>query len=268
MHYMDQFKSKKIIITGGSSGIGLAIARELSKAGAKLVLIGRNLEKLEKAKTELTSESNSKIEVYPLDIGNKQEVEKAVKKIAEEISGIDILINNAGTNISGRFENISVEEHEEVMRTNFLGTLYMTKFALPYIQKSNAGHIAFISSIAGYTGLIGFTAYSPSKFAMSGLAEAIRMELIKDNINVTLMYPPDTETPLLERENIKKLPETKKLSKNAKLVSPEFVAKKLLKAMTKKQFAVYCNVESRFISVLKGISPSLYNKIVDYIAFK
>jgi 3-dehydrosphinganine reductase len=265
-----RFKNKNVLITGGSSGIGLAIAKEFGKYGANLYLIARNPERLKNAKREIFDSipEAGNVVVFPIDVSVQKEVENAVQTIIEQHDGIDILINNAGISICGRLEDHSSAEHEKVLRINYLGVLYTLQAVYPHLKTKPGSHIGFVSSVAGYLGVFGFSAYAASKFAVTGLAESIRNEAKDYGIGVTMIYPPDTDTPMYHNEMESKLPECIALSESAKLVQPEEVAQKFLKGILKNKFEVFCNTESRMIRMLRFVFPNVYFKAVDNIIEK
>ena len=125
------------------------------------------------------------------------------------------------------------------------------------------GRIAFVCSVAGYIGLIGYTAYTPSKFAMTGLAECLRMEGKRDGIKVSILYPGDTRTPLLEYEHQHALPETLEINKGIKVKDPDEVARLFQKGVESGKFEIYCDVESRFYRIFKTLMPNLFYRIID-----
>lgn len=260
------FANKNIIVTGGSSGIGLELAGQLLSNGAHLFLIARNKQKLELAQAHLLQlYPNSKIAFFCCDVSNAHDITKTIAEIGNT-AGIDIVVNSAGITACGSFESVSIEDHVRVLETNYLGSYYTSLAALPFLKKSK-GNMCFVSSVAGYTGLIGYSAYAPSKFAITALAETLRMELKPYKINVSIIFPPDTETPMLEYERKHTLPESLRLSKNANVIKAATVAKHIQKGIQKGQFEIYCNIESKLIKLLKNLIPSLYYVIVDKIAF-
>ena len=265
-----RFKNKNVLITGGSSGIGLAVAKEFGKNGANLFLIARNSERLKSAKNDISTSipQVGKIELFPIDVSVQKEVEQAVQTIIEKHGGVDILINNAGISFCGRVEDQSSEQHEKLLKINYLGTLYSLKAVYPHLKTKPGSHIGFVSSVAGYLGVFGFSAYAASKFAMTGLAESIRNEAKDYEIGVTVIYPPDTDTPMYHQDIDSKLPECIALSENAKLVQPEEVARKFLKGILKNKFEVFCNTESRLIRMLRFVLPRVYFRAVDGIIEK
>lgn len=264
------FKNKNVLITGGSSGIGLATAKEFGKLGANLFLIARSAERLEKARNEIlaTVPQSGKVVVFPIDISNQEKIETTVFFIIEQHGGIDVLINSAGISICGRLEDHSPEDHENVLRINYLGMLYTLKTVYPHMKNKPGSHIGFVSSVAGYLGVFGFSAYAASKFALTGLAESIRNEAKDYGIGVTVIYPPDTDTPMYHQDIDSKLPECIALSANAKLVQPEEVAQKFVNGILKGRFEVFCNLESRLIRMLRFVLPNVYFKAVDRVIEK
>jgi 3-dehydrosphinganine reductase len=265
---MREFKHKNIIITGGSSGIGFAIAKEFARLGANLFLLARNIENLHKAKTKIHQlfDQNLQISVYSVDVSKKDEITSVITQIGNEF-GIDLLINNAGIGGNVRFEEVSLERLQYTMDLNYWACVYATKAAWKYL-KASKGHLGYVSSLAGYTGIYGFSNYSPTKFAITGFAEVIRMEAKDVGIGVTVLYPPDTDTPMMTDERRTPLPETEALSKGAKLMSPEEVAERFLRGIQQNRFEVLCNSQSHLVRVLKGTFPRIYFRILDKIVQK
>ncbi len=262
-------QNKVVVITGGSSGIGYATAENLLEKGATVCLIARNENKLKQSVENLKKKNaNAPVQYYACDVTDYEQVKSIIQKIAEVNKGIDWVINNAGIGESGRFESQPVEVMHKVMNTNYWGPAYVTLATLPYLKKSKGAAIAYVSSVAGYVGLFGYTHYVPSKFAMTGLAECLRMEFMDYNIPVTVIYPPDTHTPMYEREQQQTLPECKALSATAKVVEPDFVAKKFVDGIMKSRFEIYCNGESKLVRILRGVAPKLFFGQVDGIVKK
>lgn len=185
-------KNKVVIITGASSGIGKALAFEFGGAGAHIIITGRNLEKLNEVAQELRAKNIDTLAIQA-DVSQEADNEKMVKEVIAKYDKIDILINNAGISMRALFEDLDLSVIRQVMEINFFGTVYATKYALPYILKSQ-GSIVAISSIAGYRGLPGRTGYSASKFAMHGFMESLRTELLKKNVHVLLACPGFTKS--------------------------------------------------------------------------
>jgi 3-dehydrosphinganine reductase len=153
-----------------------------------------------------------------------------------------------------------VEDLERCVAINYYGSVYASKAAWPWLKKTK-GQLSFVSSVAGYIGLIGFSSYAPTKFAVTGLAECLWMEGKDDGIRVSIIYPPDTDTPMLQYEHEHGLLETLELSKNIKVKSPEAVARIYLRGLQKNKFEIYCDFESRALRWFKTSFPSLSRAI-------
>lgn len=176
-----------VIITGGSSGIGKAIAFEFGKNGYTVVITGRNPQNLAQTEKELL-DKHIKAKGIVCDSASEEETREMVQEVVDTYGGIDILINNAGISMRSMFEDVQMEVLKQVMDINFWGTVYATQAALPYI-KNRKGGIIGISSIAGYRGLPVRSGYSASKFAMNGFLEALRTELIGTGVHVLTACP-------------------------------------------------------------------------------
>jgi short-subunit dehydrogenase len=179
--------NKVIIITGGSSGIGKALAFHYGLLGARVVITGRNKEKLQETTVELQKAGISIVGI-PCDSSIEKETRLMVEQVKERFGQIDLLINNAGISMRSMFEDVSVDVLKTVMDINFWGTVYATQAALPYLKESKGGIIG-ISSIAGYRGLPVRSGYSASKFAMNGFLEALRTELLHSGVHVLIACP-------------------------------------------------------------------------------
>lgn len=264
---MNRFLHQNILITGGSTGIGLAIAREFAKLGGRLFLLARSQDQLNGAAASLKQEfPQIQIKTYSVDIADRQRVTEVIQEIGDRHGGIHTIINNAGISGQGRFEDQSLDKLHQVMEVNYFGSLHVIKAAWPYLKQAREGHIGFVSSVAGYIGLIGFSTYTPTKFALSGLAECLRMEAKNEGIGVTIVYPPDTKTDLLDRERKNALPETIALSKRASLLETGEVAAAFVRGIRKNRFEVYCNLESVWIRRFRILFPRIYFLVVDRIA--
>jgi len=175
-------KDKVVIITGGSSGIGKALAAEFGLQGSKILITGRNQEDLDKTVNELQGKGIL-IVGFRADVSVEEDNEKMAAEAIRKFGAIDVLINNAGISMRALFEEADVEVIKKVMNINFLGVVYATKYCMPEIIR-NKGSIIGISSIAGFRGLPGRTGYSASKFALNGFLEALRLELAPKGTHV------------------------------------------------------------------------------------
>ncbi|CAH2084767.1 unnamed protein product [Euphydryas editha] len=238
-------KSRHVVITGGSSGIGKAVAIEAAKLGAHVTVVGRDLQKLILSVTEITSHcipySGQKIQYVSLDVTADYDlIEKSLSKLEADIGPIFMLINCAGMCICGQFEKMKVEDIKQMIDLNYFGTAYPTRYVLPGMKKRNEGSIVFVSTEAALLGIYGYSAYGAAKWAVRGLAESIFMELVGTNVRLTLAFPPDTDTPGFKNEELTKPKETKLISGSGGLHTPEEVGSKMLKdAMKGKAYSVF-----------------------------
>lgn len=250
-----------VVITGGSSGIGKAVAAEVLKVGASVTILARNQDRLREAKVELeqyiTEKSHQKILCISVDVSKDfTSVEKAIKEAVDTLGPCDMLVNCAGQSFAGTFEDTNVAEFKRLIDVNLLGTVYATKACLPYMKKQKRGRIVFISSQAGQIGLFGYTAYCSSKFALRGFAEALQMEVKPYNIYVTTNFPPDTNTPGLHSEDETKPKETRLISETSGLFEPEDVAKIIVADAKNAVFLSSVGVDGYMLSILTaGASP-------------
>ena len=181
------FKDKVIIITGASSGIGLATARLFAGMGAKLSLAARSIDRLESLASELTDD-RSRILCIKTDVSVEEDCRRLIEETVRRFGKIDILINNAGISMRAPFMDVNLEVIKKLMNVNFWGTVHCTKYALPEILKSK-GSIAGIISTAGYVAIPGRTGYVTSKYAIRGFLETLRIEHLNDGINILVFAP-------------------------------------------------------------------------------
>ena len=181
------FKDKVIIITGASSGIGLATARLFAGMGAKLSLAARSIDILESLASELTDD-RSRILCIKTDVSVEEDCRRLIEETVRRFGKIDILINNAGISMRAPFLDVNLEVIKKLMNVNFWGTVYCTKYALPEILKTK-GSIAGVISTAGYVAIPGRTGYVTSKYAIRGFLETLRIEHLNDGINILVFAP-------------------------------------------------------------------------------
>ena len=191
---MEFFRNKTILITGASSGIGKATALRLAHYGAQIALAARNREALEQVRGEIEQTGATAI-ITPTDVTDAEQVRAAVEATVAHFGKLDILLASAGLSMRAYFDGSRLDAMEKVMRVNFFGTLYATHFALPYIKKSR-GSLVAISSLTGKRGIPSYSIYGASKFAIQGLYESLRLELMPDGVHVGVVSPAFVATPL------------------------------------------------------------------------
>lgn len=182
------FLGKRIVITGGSRGLGLAIARRLTREGAILALIARDGEELARAKNDL-EERGAVVSTWRCDVTNDSAVQSVIKTIGDSLGGIDILINNAGEIVVGPLISMTHKDFENALNIHFWSPLFVTLAALPYLKRQDSARIANIASIGGKIAVPHLGPYCVSKFALVGLSDVLRAELASEKIYVTTVTP-------------------------------------------------------------------------------
>jgi NAD(P)-dependent dehydrogenase (short-subunit alcohol dehydrogenase family) len=182
------FRGRSVVITGGSRGLGLLVARQLADEGARITIAARDQAELERARDELTARG-AQVDIAVCDVGVRSEAERLIRDVVDRTGGIDVLINNAGVIKVGPLEHMQVQDFEEAMAVHFWGPLHTMLAAIPVMQRQGAGRIVNISSIGGRIGVPHLTPYCASKFALAGLSDSVRGELAKDGIFVTTVSP-------------------------------------------------------------------------------
>lgn len=194
-------KDKVVIITGGTSGIGKALAVQFGIRGSKILVTGRDKTELDKTIWELTDQGIT-ITAFQADVSKEEDNRRMAEEAIRKYGRIDILINNAGISMRALFEEVELDVIRKVMDINFYGVVYATKYCLPEIKKNN-GSIIGISSIAGFRGLPGRAGYSASKFALNGFLEVLRTELLKTGVHVLTACPGFTSTNIRKKSLVK-----------------------------------------------------------------
>lgn len=259
----DLFTDKNIYITGGSSGIGLAAAEQAAAAGARVMIFARNEDRLQRAieKIQAAGGQGQKIACQALDVTDPVETEAVFAKAVSAFGPPDILINSAGRARPDYFENINAGHFEATLKLNLFGTRNAVAAALPHMRRG--GYIVNVSSVAGLIGVFGYTDYSASKFAVVGFSEALRAELRPKGITVSVLCPPDTDTPGLEAENETKPAETRAISANARTIPAETVASALMKGMVKKHFLIIPGFDARLSVLAKRLMPGVVEWVMN-----
>jgi NAD(P)-dependent dehydrogenase (short-subunit alcohol dehydrogenase family) len=267
---MEKFENKLVYITGGSSGIGLDVARQLAQRGADIVLFARNRENLEKALHEIEKNKkreSQKIRCMSLDVQNDDNVRQVMKQAVGEFGIPDILINSAGVGHSDYFENITYGTFDAVIKTNLYGTRNVIASLLPHM-KQKGGVIVITSSLAGLVGIYGYTAYGTSKFALVGFSESLRAELKPHGIRVCIVCPPEVDTPLVIHESKTIPPEARAVKNMGGLLKPEFVARRIIRGIQRKKYMIIPGFLANFMYYLQRFSPGwIFRLSSDFIAW-
>jgi len=253
---MNKFKDKVVIITGASSGIGEAVAREFARNGSRVVMAARSESKLEEIADDIRS-SGGHAEFIRTDVSIEDDCRRLIEFAIKKFGTINILVNNAGLSMRAAFDDVDLKVLHKLMDVNFWGTVYCTKYALPYLV-ANKGSLVGVSSVAGFHGLPGRTGYSASKFAIHGFLETIRIENLKNGLHVMIIAPGFTSTEIRKHALVANGSEQGESPRDEKkLDTPEYVAKWVLKGIRKKKRNKLLTWDGRLTALLQRIVPDL-----------
>jgi len=256
----NRFAGKVVIVTGASSGIGEATAWEFARNGSKVVLAARSEENLIKIVTRIISDGFEACFIKT-DVSNEEECRRLVEYAVNKYGTIDILVNNAGISMRARFADVELSVLHRLMNVNFWGTVYCTKYALPYLV-ANKGSLVAVSSVAGFHGLPGRTGYSASKFAIHGFLETVRIENLKNRLHVMIIAPGFTTTDIRKHALLANGEEQGESPRDEhKLMPPEYVAKWILKGIRKRKRNKLLTRDGRLTALFQRILPELVDRI-------
>ena len=263
------------ILTGGSSGIGLAVATELVKSGTSVILIARRPGPLAEAKASLekviqkTLNSKTKdtktvtVRVLALDISDPEAVNRCIPPCLDEAGVPDFLYNGAGIAYLNHFESIPLDIFRRTMDINLGGLWNILSVIIPRMKAAGGGTVVNVSSVGGFIGTYGCTAYAASKFAMMGLSQSLRNEMKPDGIDVRVLCPSDTDTPQLAEEEKTKPDETRKINGLAGVMAPEAVAKALIIGLRGRRFVIIPGFMGKLTWLAYRHFPALVHFIID-----
>lgn len=255
---LKSFEHKTAIITGGASGIGLAIAEALAQRGCRLALLDLQQEALQQAQQQLARYS-IKLSVHACDVGDYEQVLAVQEEILRQHPGVQLLVNNAGVSLAGRFLETSLADLEWVMRVNFWGTVHGCKVFLPVMLKESEAHVVTMCSSFGLLGFAGKSGYSASKFAVRGFSEALRMELAGSGAGLTVVYPGPVQTNILR--NGRATSESQQQAEAEFLASRAIpaarVAQQVLRGIQRNAARVRLSLDYAAIDWLTRLSPAL-----------
>ena len=254
-------KDKVVIITGGSSGIGRALAHQFGKEGARIMITGRNREALSGVEASLKA-AGIEVLAFQADVSKEEDNKTMAQYAVDQWGGIDILINNAGISMRALFEEVDLDVVKKVMDINFYGALYATKYCLPYIIRRK-GSVVGVSSIAGYRGLPGRVGYSASKFALQGFLEVLRTEMLKKGVHILTACPGFTAS------NIRKTALTKDGTAQgesprdeSKEMSAEQCALLIYRATRKRKKHLVLTTQGKLVVWMNKFFPGFMDKMV------
>lgn len=262
---MTDLAGAHVLVTGGSSGIGLATARLVLERGARVSIVARDSNRLAAAAAALEAGVGdaTRVAAQAADVTDSVGLEQTFALLTAQLGPVDVLVANAGGAVPGHFEELDASVFESQMRLNYFGTLHAIRAVVPAMRSRGAGHILVVSSDAGIVGVYGYSAYSPAKFAVRGLAEALRAELKPHGIVVACAFPPDTDTPGLAAEDATKPLATKRISEGIRVRSTEEVAKAIVRGIERDRVVVTADATSAFLARTSGLIAPFVRRSMD-----
>ena len=260
------FDGKTVIVTGGSSGIGLATAKAFARRGANVAIVGRDVTRLEAAKEAIMhtrASQQQRVGIASADLSDWEQASVALRGLMTSGFEPDILVNSAGVIIPGEFTQMAPEEFDRNIMHGFDSVVNPCRAVAPMMVARKRGHIVNVSSAGGFMSLYGYTGYSSAKFAVMGFTEALRFEMKPHGVRVSVVCPPDTDTPGLAHEKTLRPPETEKSASITKPIPSESVAEAIIKGVEKNKYYIIPGFPSRFAFRLKGLWPGIWFWIVD-----
>lgn len=258
---MSPFENKHIVISGGSSGLGLALAHALAREGAQLTLIARNPHKLSEAAAALRGQHQGlQLRTVALDVCDAEATATAIVALAGEAGGIDVLINNAGILREGYFERTGNEVFREIMDTNFHGAIHLTRAALPFL-KARQGGLVNVASVAGLTGSFGYTAYSAAKHALVGFTECLHYELKPQGVRVHLVCPAEFDSPMVDALDQYRTVENREHTLTIPKTGVEVIVRDTLRGIRNRKYLIVPGTAARLATMGLRLFPGLSRRI-------
>jgi len=257
-----------VLITGGSSGIGLATAARVLERGARVSVIGRDGERLARAEDALEARAGDPTRVCaePADVTDRESFETALGLLIAQLGPVDVLVTSAGGARPGHFTELSHDVFAEQMTLNYFGTLHPIRAVVPSMIERSQGHLMLVSSAAGLVGAFGYSAYAPAKFAVRGLAETLRDELAPHGIVVGCAYPSDVDTPGFEAEAATKPEVTRTLSARVKVRSAAEVARAIVRGIERDRLVVTSDRQTALLARAGGVlSPIVHRTVARHV---
>lgn len=257
------FAGRHALVTGGSAGIGLAVARRLTELGAGVTLAARGREGLERAAAELTGwRPGARVRTLALDVSDREAVEEGIRgEVAEQ--PLDLLVNSAGIALPAEFTDADPADLRRHMDVNYFGAVWTTRAVLPHFIERARGHVVNVGSTASLIGVYGYAAYTPPKFALYGLSEVLRAELAPRGIGVTIVLPTSTRTGMLESELEHAPPQTKAIIQSTRILKPDAVAEALVRAVARGRFEVIPGLDVRLSTLAYRLMPRVGRAVLD-----
>jgi 3-dehydrosphinganine reductase len=264
-NWRGSFRGRRALVTGGSSGIGRALALALVRDGAHVGILARGHERLAAVRHELVQAAHpgQRVAAVAADVADAAETQRAVAECATALGGLDLLVNDAGIALARRAADTSLADYRRVLEVDFLGAVHVTEAALPQLLAAGRAALVNVSSLAALLPIAGYAAYAPAKAALTAWSEVLRQELAPRGIRVSVVFPPDTDTPQLAEENREKPPETRALAGGAGLLSAEAVADSILRGVARGQATIVPGTSARAVTTLARWFPGIVRRVID-----
>jgi len=269
---MSKFANSVVAITGASSGIGKALALEISKQGGSVAISDMNADSLEQTASDCRAAGAKGVLATTVDVSKRSKMQAWADEVQQHFGKVNVIINNAGVNLSACVEKMSYKDFEWVMDIDFWGVVYGSKSFLPHLKNSDWGHIVNISSLFGLIGIPNQSAYNAAKFAVRGFSESLRMELEMDgsNVGVSSVHPGGVKTNIVNSSVIKETlgrqvsPDDmkKQFSEQLARTTPEQAAKDILRGIEKNKPRVLVGMDARIGDRIQRLMPTGYQKLV------
>jgi 3-dehydrosphinganine reductase len=259
------FRNQVVLITGGSSGIGLATARAFAREGAHVWIVARNEERLAQAERDVVAACAAAGQIcgfVSADVADPDQAAAAVAEVTACAGAPDIVVNSHGVSRPGYFQELDLAAFREQMDINYYGALHIIRAATPAMIERRSGYIVNVASGAAILPAYGYTAYSASKYAVRGLSDVLRLELKPYDIHLSVVYPPDTDTPQLAAEAPYKPPETTAVYGGV-VLSPDDVAKAILNGVRHRRYTITPGLEMTAFARLAGVLGDWQFKVLD-----
>jgi len=264
MNMSSTYAGKFSLVTGGSSGMGKALAKALVQLGGSVIIAARNEERLAQAKDEIAPivSGTSFVETMQADMSDEAQVKNAFDEMIASHGVPDFLFNCVGAAEPGYIQDFSIAQYEKAMKQDYFSYIIPTMYLLPRFIERGSGYVVNISSALGFMGIIGYGTYAPAKFAVVGFSEVLRHEMKPKGIHVSVVCPPDTDTPGFHEENKHKPEECKIVSAHGKVIQAEDVARAIIEGVAKQRFYILPG-DTKFFYNMKRLFPGLVFSTID-----
>jgi 3-dehydrosphinganine reductase len=250
------------VITGGSSGLGLALATTLAHRGLDVTLLARDRDRLDQARDHIACVApRARVRLYAVDVSDFDAAHDAIEDLTASGQRIDVVINSAGIVREGYFEELESRDFQSVMEIDFYGVLNVARLCLPHL-KATSGRIVNVSSMAGLLGMFGQTAYCAAKHAVNGLSEALRLELEPQGVTVSVVCPGEFDTPLVEELNTYRTPENRALTGAFPLLTLDAVTREVIAGIDRGDPLIIPGRVMRMAWLLQRIAPGLLRRMM------